>query len=125
MIAVEKMTKPVQILRKNYQITPGARIYRKEWGYYSLERWIKEGYIPEGTTNSSVKDIFFEMGLFDGFARHRLTDLGGIEAPFIPFFEIKVQEDRGDHELVQDIAGRKVLYFKDVLIKSKNQKTIF
>lgn len=108
-----KLPESVKILRNNYKITPGARIYRKEWGYYSLERWIKEGYIPKGTTNTSVKDIFYSKGLFDGFARHRLTDLGGIEAPFIPFFEVKVLEDRGDYELVQDIAGRKVLYFKD------------
>ncbi|MDX1358590.1 MAG: uroporphyrinogen decarboxylase family protein [Clostridia bacterium] len=107
-----KLTEPVRILRNNYKMVPGARIYRKEWGYYCLERWIGEGHIPEGTTNSSVKDIFRGMGLFDGEARHRLTDLGGIEAPFEPFFEEKVLEDRGDHELVQDIAGRKVLYFK-------------
>lgn len=106
------MSEAVAVLRNNYKITPEARIYRKEWGYYSLDRWIKEGYIPEGTTNTTVKDIFFNMGLFDGFARHRLTDLGGIEAPFIPWFDIKILEDRGDYELVQDIAGRKVLYFK-------------
>lgn len=109
---IEKISESVKILRNNYQITPGARIYRKEWGYYSLERWEKEGYIPKGTTNTTVKDIFFSMGLFDGFARHRLTDLGGIEAPFIPWFDVKVLEDRGEYELVQDIAGRKVLYFK-------------
>lgn len=108
----KNLKEPVKILRNNYKITPGARIYRKEWGYYSLERWIKEGYIPKGTTNTTVKDIFFKKGLFDGFARHRLTDLGGIEAPFIPWFDVKVLEDRGEYELVQDIAGRKVLYFK-------------
>ena len=108
----KNLSEPVRILRKNYDITPGARIYRKEWGFYSLDRWISEGYIPEGTTNTTVKDIFYNKGLFDGFARHRLTDLGGIEAPFIPWFEVKVLEDRGEYELVQDIAGRKVLYFK-------------
>ena len=104
--------KAVEILRNNYNRVPGSRIYRKEWGYYSLERWISEGYIPEGTTNTTVKDIFRETGLFDEEARHRLTDLGGIEAPFIPWFDVKVLEDLGDHELVQDNAGRKVLYFK-------------
>ena len=104
--------KAVEILRNNYKQKPDARIYRKEWGYYCLERWIEEGYIPEGTTNTTVKDIFRKMGLFDDEARHRLTDLGGIEAPFRPWFEIKVLEDLGDHEIVQDIAGRKVLYFK-------------
>lgn len=106
------MTESVKILRNNYKIKPDARIYRKEWGYYSLERWEAEGYIPRGTTNKSIKDIFYKEGLFDGFARHRLTDLGGIEAPFIPFFDEKIIEDRGDYELVQDIAGRRVLYFK-------------
>ena len=104
--------KATDILRNNYNRLPGSRIYRKEWGYYSLERWIEEGNIPEGTTNTSVKDIFRKMGLFDYEARHRITDLGGIEAPFIPWFETKVLQDLGDHELVQDNAGRKVLYFK-------------
>lgn len=104
--------KPADILRNNYNRVPNARIYRKEWGYYSLERWINEGYIPEDTTNTTVKDIFRKMGLFDEEARHRLTDLGGIEAPFIPWFDVKVIEDLGEHELVQDNAGRKVLYFK-------------
>lgn len=47
--------KSVDILRNNYNRVPGARIYRKEWGYYSLDRWIREGYIPEGTTNTTVK----------------------------------------------------------------------
>lgn len=107
-----KLPEQVKIFRKNYEITKGARIYRKEWGYYSLERWISEGYIPKGTTNTTVKDIFYKKGLFDGFARHRLTDLGGIEAPFIPWFEVKVLEDMGEYELVRDMAGRKVLYFK-------------
>jgi len=111
-VSEDKMPEPVRILRKNYNITSDSRIYRKEWGFYSLERWISEGYLPEGTTNTTVKDVFYNKGLFDGFARHRFTDLGGIEAPFIPWFEVKILEDRGEHELVQDIAGRKVLYFK-------------
>lgn len=107
-----KLSEYIKIFRKNYNITPGSRIYRKEWGYYSLNRWIDEGYIPKGTTNTTVKDIFYKKGLFDGFSRHRLTDLGGIEAPFNPWFEVKVLEDLGEYELVQDIAGRKVIYFK-------------
>ena len=31
---------------------------------------------------------------------------------FEPKFEVKVLEDRGDHELAQDDSGRHVLYFK-------------
>lgn len=34
------------------------------------------------------------------------------EAAFSPAFEEKVLEDRGEHELVQDFAGRHVLCFK-------------
>ncbi len=104
--------KAVEILKNNYNRVPGSRIYRKEWGFYSLERWIGEGYLPEGTTDASIKDIFRQKDLFDEEARHRITDLGGIESPFIPWFEVKVLEDLGEHERVQDNAGRKVLYFK-------------
>lgn len=111
-MTMDTVDQSIKILRNNYKREPNSRIYRKEWGYYSLERWIDEGYIPKGTTNSSVKEIFRKKGLFDEEARYRLTDLGGIEAPFIPWFEVKVLENMGEHELVQDIAGRKVLYFK-------------
>lgn len=112
-IMMGKHTQPaVKILRSNYKITPGARIYRKEWGYYCLDRWEKEGHIPAGMSKEERIIHFEKIFMFDGFARHRLTDLGGIEAPFVPLFDVKVLEDRGEHELVQDIAGRKVVYFK-------------
>jgi uroporphyrinogen decarboxylase len=39
--------------------------------------------------------------------------LGWCEAGFAPVFETKVLEDRGAYELVQDFAGRHVLFFKN------------
>jgi uroporphyrinogen decarboxylase len=41
-----------------------------------------------------------------------LGRLGWCEAAFAPAFEVKIVEDRGDHEIEQDYAGRHVLYFK-------------
>ena len=38
--------------------------------------------------------------------------LGWCEAAFVPAFETKVLENRGEHELVRDSAGRHVLCFK-------------
>ena len=49
---------------------------------------------------------FDEPGQFD------IWNLGWCEAEFSPIFEEKVIEDRGDHEVVQDFAGRHVLFFK-------------
>lgn len=43
---------------------------------------------------------------------HRLGQLGWCEAAFSPAFEEKILEDRGEHEVVRDFAGRHVLYFK-------------
>lgn len=37
---------------------------------------------------------------------------GGCEAELFPRFEEKLLEDRGDHEVIQDFAGRAVLMFK-------------
>ncbi|NLD74768.1 MAG: hypothetical protein GX649_18880, partial [Chloroflexi bacterium] len=43
---------------------------------------------------------------------HALDGLGWCEAAFYPAFEERVLEDRGDYEVVQDVAGRAVLCFK-------------
>ncbi len=49
---------------------------------------------------------------YDPPGNHGLGQLGWCEAAFHPAFEVKVVEDRGDYEVVQDVAGRKVLCFK-------------
>ena len=100
----EMMTGGAKKMRDTYAITPGAPLFKKEFGYYSLERWKEEG-MPRDSNWQKLFD-------FDDPGLHALRDLGWCEAAFAPAFEEKVLEDRGEHELAQDFAGRKVLYFK-------------
>ncbi len=104
MVPRAQMPEHVRKLRDTYAITPGAPFYRKEFGFFTLERWQAEGLSPEA-------DLAREFG-FDPPALHHLNQLGWCEAEFEPSFEVKVLEDRGEHEVEQDHAGRHVLYFK-------------
>jgi hypothetical protein len=104
MVPRERMVESARKLRDTYAITPGAPIVRREFGYYCLERWYAEG-LPRDA------DLAQEFG-YDPSGEHGLGQLGWCEAAFQPAWEDKVIEDRGDHELVQDYAGRHVLYFK-------------
>lgn len=99
------MTAAARKLRDIYALTPGAPFYRKEFGWFTLDRWKREGHITGDTDLAAL----FE---FDGPAKHHLGQLGWCEAAFEPAFEERVVEDRGDHEVVQDCAGRLVLFFK-------------
>jgi uroporphyrinogen decarboxylase len=96
-----------QKVRDYYAIKPGAPIYQKEFGYYVLDRWLAEGHI-----RSKDGDYLRQLFEFDEPAVDSVAGLGWCEAGFFPSFEEKVLEDRGEHELVQDFAGRGVLYFK-------------
>ncbi len=88
-----------------YDIVPGAGLYQKEFGFYSLEKWQRE----EGLAQDADLSALFG---YDPQGRVDLGALGWCEAGFEPIFEEKVLEDRGDYELVQDFAGRGVLCFK-------------
>lgn len=110
----EQMAEGTRKLRDFYDGKPGAPLVLKEFGYYSLDRWISEGHIKswsevEGDYDAYLREVFGfdEPGQFD------IWNLGWCEAAFSPFFEEKVIEDRGDHEVAQDFAGRHVLFFKD------------
>lgn len=98
MTAVEK-------LQAFYRITPDAPILQTEFGYYCWDRWKAQGYVSDDTDKAALFH-------FDESPVYTLSGLGGCEAEFCPKFEVKVLEDRGAHELVQDKAGRGVLYFK-------------
>ncbi|HDZ20654.1 MAG TPA: hypothetical protein ENH80_13750 [Phycisphaerae bacterium] len=98
------MTEPARKLRDTYAITPGAAIYRSEFGYYCLEQWYQQGLDRE----ADLAEIFD----YDPGATFDFSGLGWCEAAFDPYFESKILEDRGEHELVQDWAGRGVLVFK-------------
>ncbi len=100
-------------LRDTYKVTPNAPVFMREFGYYVLERWAMEGHIPsvENGTEEAEKYIA-EKFEFDEPGNYNLGGLGWCEAGFEPIFETKVLEDLGEYELVQDFAGRGVLYFK-------------
>lgn len=105
MVPREKMSKGARLMRDVYDIRPNAPIYQTEFGFFSLERWRREGYIDDKT------DLGALFG-YDPPGRHHLDGLGWCEAGFYPAFEVKVLDDCGDYEVVQDHAGRHVLYFK-------------
>jgi len=98
------MTPAVRKLRDTYAITPGAPFYQDEFGFYCLDRWKEQG-MPEDV---DVRKLFG----YDDRAKVTLAGLGWCEAGFVPAFETRVIEDRGDYEVVQDGVGRHVLYFK-------------
>lgn len=95
----------IQKLQAFYKLTPDAPILQLEFGYYCMDKWISEGHI---TRDTDLGKLF----LFDDYPVHTLGGLGGCEAEFFPKFDEIILEDRGDYELVQDTAGRGVLYFK-------------
>jgi uroporphyrinogen decarboxylase len=98
------MNEHARLLRDTYAVTPGARLVRREFGYYCLERWHEQGLDRE----ADLSEVFD----YDPGATYDFYGLGWCEAAFQPAFEDKVLEDRGDYELVQDWAGRGVLVFK-------------
>jgi len=102
----------IKKLKDFYAITPDAPIYQKEFGFYSLERWIKEGYLKEQSAVADYDAYLREVFHYDEPASHDIFGLGWCEAAFEPVFEEKVLEDRGKYEVVQDFAGRAVLFFK-------------
>ena len=104
MLPREAMTPAARRMRDTYAITPGIPLYKKEFGYYSLDAWKGQG-MPDDVPLAELFD-------FDPPAKHSLGQLGWCEAGLEPVFETKVLEDRGDYELVQDFAGRHVLFFK-------------
>lgn len=99
------MLQHIRKMRDFYSMKPDAPFYKAEFGFYSLERWIKEGHIKQETN----LDILFH---YDTRAVYDLGNLGWCEAAMVPDFDEAVLEDRGECELVRDHAGRSVLYFK-------------
>ena len=105
MIAYEKMSPAAKKIRDFYAIKPDAGIIQTEFGYYCLDAWKAQGHITDSTNLG-------ELFMYEDTGWVGLGGLGWCEAGFSPCFEEKVLEDRGDYELVQDFAGRHVLFFK-------------
>jgi uroporphyrinogen decarboxylase len=104
MVARDQMCESARKLRDTYARVPGIPLFRREFGFYSLERWSEQG-MPQDVP---LPELFH----YDPPGNLHLGQLGWCEAAFVPLFEVKVLQDRGDYELEQDYAGRHVLYFK-------------
>lgn len=91
--------------RDTYARVPGCGFVQKDFGLWMcLESWKQDG-LPDDVDVDTF--FYYEKG-----GRHALGGLGWCEAAFCPDFPVVVLEDRGDTEVVQDRAGRQVLYFK-------------
>jgi uroporphyrinogen decarboxylase len=104
MVPREKMSVGARRMRDFYEHKPGAPFYQTEFGYYSLDAWKEQG-MPQDVPHD-------ELFSFDPPGCMGMGELGWCEAEFVPRFEEKVIEDRGEYEVVQDFAGRHVLCFK-------------
>ncbi len=104
MVAYEEMCEGAQKIRDFYAMKPGVPLYKKEFGYYCMERWHEQGLAEDANL---AEEFDYDPG-----GIHRFGGIGWCEAGFNPRFEDKVIEDRGEHEVVQDFAGRHVLVFK-------------
>jgi len=104
MVQRDSMTLSARKLRDAYARVPGAPLFKREFGFYCLERWKEQG-MPQDVPHAELFD-------YDPPGQHSLGQLGWCEAALSPAFDEKVLEDRGKHEVVQDSAGRSVLCFK-------------
>ena len=104
LLPYDQMAPAARKLRDTYARKAGIPLFKREFGYYCLERWKEQG-LPEGAPFETLFD-------YDPPGSLMLGQAGGCEAAFAPEFEVKILEERGEHEVVQDFAGRHVLYFK-------------
>ena len=105
MLPREQMDAAAAKLRDVYSVKPDASFFQREFGYYSLERWAKEG-MPAGHAE------FAKMAGFDPDAKFLLKGFNFSNQIFLPAFPETVIEDRGEYEVVQDSIGRHKLCFK-------------
>ncbi len=103
MLSRDKMSEVAKKRRDFYAIKPNQPFIKQEFGFYCIEEWKKQG-MPGDHPN--------EVFSYDPPGKFDLMELGWCEAAFEPMFDVKILEDRGELELVQDNAGRSVLYFK-------------
>lgn len=99
------MNNNIQKMHDFYAMKKDADIVHEEFGFFTIDLWKKQGHISDDIHPHK------QLGLDDD-AKLLLNGVGWTEAALEPFFDVKVLEDKGEHELVQDLTGRKVLYFK-------------
>jgi hypothetical protein len=94
-------------LRATYAFQPLDHLHRQEFYIWdeALERWKGEG-LPADWREQNLFQ-YDPQGVFSSG-----VNLGWCEAPFLPCFEEKVIEDDGEHQIIQDYAGRWIKVFK-------------
>ena len=112
LIPRDEMSLSAKLIRDFYDVKPGARIFRREFGWYVLDKWIEQGYLKPRNGVENYDAYLRGVFGFDEPGVFTIQQLGGCEGALLPRFEEKVLEDRGDYELVRDFAGRSVLCFK-------------
>ena len=75
------MTASAQKLRDTYAIVPGAPLFRREFGFFSLERWKEQG-MPQDVPHAELFD-------YDPPGVHGLWQLGWCEAAFAPRLRLR------------------------------------
>lgn len=88
-------------LRATYEFTPIDRLHRAEFYIWdeALTRWQGEG-LPADWRESNFFQ-YDEPAMFNTG-----VNLGWCEPALLPYFEEKVISREGDHEIIQDAAGR-------------------
>jgi uroporphyrinogen decarboxylase len=100
------LTSPERV-RATYAFQPVDHLPRREFYIWqeAIERWKTEG----------LPDDWQETNLFnydEGSSASPNLNLGWCEPPFVPAYETKVIREEGDHEIIQDHAGRWLKVFK-------------
>ncbi len=94
-----------QKLRDTYRKVPRTGFVQRDFGLWMcMDSWLADG-LPQAKSEA-------ELFQYEPSGRFDLTGLGWTEAEFCPPFEEIILQDLGETEIVQDKAGRGVLYFK-------------
>lgn len=95
-------------MRATYDFLPVDHLHRAEFGIWpqTLERWRVEG-LPEDWRETNL----FQFDAQGHFGTG--VDLGWCEPPFLPLFTEEVLQREAEYDVVRDIAGRHVKFFRD------------
>jgi len=104
MVPREQMVPSARKWRDAYARVPGAPLFQREFGFYCLEQWYEQGL----DSDADKAKLFG----YDPLGSFGLRGTGWVTVDFSPPFEEEVIEDRGEHEVVRDAAGRHTLCFK-------------
>ncbi|MCX7019394.1 MAG: uroporphyrinogen decarboxylase family protein [bacterium] len=102
----KEMCEGARKLRDAYDSVPGSPLYQTEFGggyFFTRDRWRDEGMPPD----ADLAELF----RYDPPGEHVIPAALGDNILF-PHFRECVLEERGEHEVVGDKLGRKLLCFK-------------